>query len=216
MRLFYGFIFSIFLTSSFSQDKGVGIVYLNDESERKSLDIYSRSDTSSYNLAKFLIEGRNYILESSDLETGNLLEYGYEKKGIPICKVSKDWVEVIFGFDENKKALTGWVKLDKQLGLLLWKTYLKEKLVFFEDPNEIKFYDKIEGQLIDFRLKPSNHLKFDYIMRPQKVDEDWMQVEVVTPSDYCNDPSDTKIKVFWIKFINKEGRPLIWYFTRGC
>ena len=58
----------------------------------------------------------------------------------------------------------------------------------------------------------------DYIMHPKQVRGEWMQVEVVTPSDYCADDDTMKGKkeVVWIRFLDPTHRPRVWYYTRGC
>ena len=46
---------------------------------------------------------------------------------------------------------------------------------------------------------------------------DWMEVEVVTPSDYCVYPEiETRRHRAWIKYLDNNGRALIFFYTRGC
>ena len=43
-----------------------------------------------------------------------------------------------------------------------------------------------------------------------------MEVEVVTPSDYCFDPPTPTRDTAWIRHLDEAGRPRVWYHTRGC
>lgn len=213
--IFFSLLFAHF---GYSIDKGIGVVTLINE----QLCIYLSMSVESTIVAEFSVDSSKgwieYSLSGKDIASNNLVEYGYEELGLPICEVnSNEWVQVMYGYDKNGEMLFGWVNTDEnKTEVLMWNSFLKSQLIYFEDPDQIKFYKGINGELIDFELEPSEYLTYDYIMKPMVIEGHWMKVEVVTPSDYCNEPSNPRNKVVWIKFLNNNGRPLVWYFTRGC
>ena len=208
------------ISGSLAQDKGIGLLTIEGNNSSEFI-IYSEADLSSNELARFKVDRSKgwseYSVEGKNISENNLLEYDYEELGLPVCKIkSNKWIEVIYGYDNNNYILTGWVLVSEKSTLLKWNSFLKEKLVFFANPEKVNFFDDKNGKEVQFKLQPSEHMTYDYIMRPQVTKGNWMKVEVVTPSDYCDNPESLERKVFWIQYLDDTGRPLVWYFTRGC
>jgi len=206
-----------------SKDKGIGVFSVVAETKGKvQISIYEKSSSKSKVIGLFLCnntdEGQmDYQVQVKGMKADNLLEFGYEKSGIPISETNKDWIKVIYGFDHSDKPLTGWVENKKGItNCILWKNYFKESMLFFESPDSIVFFNEPNGKSIEFKLQPSQNFKYDYIMKPLETKGIWMKVEVTTPSDYCATPEVKETKMLWIKYLSQNGRPLIWYFTRGC
>jgi hypothetical protein len=219
------FSITLFLTTvlAFSKDKGRGVFYVSSEVKGKiEISIYERSNFKSKELGVFIYDyigngETKFSVRAKNLKEDNLLEFEYERLGLPLCELSGNWIKVIYGYDQSGKVLIGWVESREAItGYFLWPDYFKNTMLFFESPDQIKFFDKPNGVVREFELIPSQHLKYDYIMKPLEISDEWMKVEVTTPSDYCDTPENKTTGIFWIKFLSKDRRPLVWYFTRGC
>jgi len=215
----------LFLTtiSLLSKDKGIGIFSVSSESPGLvQINIYEKNTAKSKLLGLFQCENKEgnqtgYKIQVKGIQSDNLVEFEYEKSGLPINEVKENWIRVICGYDKSGKTIEGWVEY--RVGVdryFLWKDYLKEPLLFFESTENINFFNEPNGTTVEFKLQPSKYLKYDYIMKPVTTDGIWMKVEVTTPSNYCKTPESKETKLFWIKYLDKNGRPLVWYFTRGC
>jgi hypothetical protein len=223
MKSFLTIIICLTTIPLLSKDKGIGILSVFPGSSGSiEINIYERNASKSELLGSFncknTADGQaGYEVQIKGLETDNLVEFEYEKNGLPISEVKGKWVKVICGYDKSGKALEGWIEhRDGVNRYFLWKDYFKEMPLFFESTDNINFFNAPNGRKVEFRLQPSKYLKYDYIMKPVLRDGIWMKVEVTTPSDYCNTPESKETKVFWIKYLDERGRPLVWYFTRGC
>lgn len=223
MKSFLTIILYLSALSLFSKDKGIGVLFVSPDLKGKiQIDIYEKNTSKSKLLGSFLYENAkegqtNYKVQVKELQTDNLIEFEYERLGLPISEVGKGWLKVIYGYNKLGKELTGWIEhKEGTTRYYLWKDYLKEAMLYFESPDSISFFNEPNGTRIEFKLQPSTHLKYDYIMKSVAVDGIWMKVEVTTPSDYCQTPETKQTKLFWIKYLDQRGRPLVWYFTRGC
>ena len=98
-----------------------------------------------------------------------------------------------------------------KIDTLFWANELqKHPLFFWPRTDTAEFYSSPFGNLVSFPLQQT------YIMYPIDRDSSWLQVRVVTPSDYCDDPQNPAIDTLWIRYIESDGRPLVFYYTRGC
>ncbi|MBS1556569.1 MAG: hypothetical protein JSU09_16735 [Bacteroidetes bacterium] len=219
------FILVLFLEthSLFAIDKGIGVLFLTPGSNEKLIvNIRLRPTLKSkvleiINCQRKDYEGVVYEFQFKQINTDNLLEFEYEKKGMPIMEVAGKWMKVIYGFDKLGEPFIGWIECKKGfVAFVFWREYLKERNLFFESPDSIKFFESPAKNELKFELQTSSQFKYDYTMKPVAVKGNWMKVEVTTPSDQCNMPKSKKTKIFWIKYLNENGRPLVWYFTRGC
>lgn len=220
MKTFLTTVF--FLTSLlvFSKDKGIGIFYASD-SGKVHVNIYEKNNPESRLLGVFVSEhlgdGQTACsVQVKNMKTDNLIEFEYEKLGLPLRGISDNWLNVIYGYDKSGNVLTGWIEQSVATDYFLWKDYLKSVMLFFESTDRINFFDTPNGNKVEFKLQPSQNFKYDYIMKPVELHGDWMKVEVTSPSNYCDTPEIKETKELWIKYLDKSGRPLVWYFTRGC
>ncbi len=223
MKTFLTIVFFLTTLLVFSKDKGIGIFYVSSNLKGKvQVNIYEKNNLESRLLGVYISEHSEggqttYSVQVRNIKTDNLIEFEYEKSGLPLRGISDSWLNVIYGHDKLGKALTGWVEQKSgTTDYFLWKDYLKFEMLFFDSPDRIEFFDKAGGEKVEFKLQPSQNLKYDYIMKSIELDGDWMKVEVTTPSNYCNTPEVKETKVFWIRYLDRKGRPLVWYFTRGC
>jgi hypothetical protein len=147
--------------------------------------------------------------------------------GLPIIGRDKEKLKVLIGIDKSGISITGWIKLtEKYLDYYLWESYLVKKELFFLNTKSMYFfYNEPNGKRVDYCLFRNNskfsqylekEYEYDYIMYPIERNGVWLKVEVVSPSDYCEEVIKPKKITFWIKYLNENGRPLVWYYTRGC
>ncbi len=211
------------ITELLSKDKGIGILSFNSDLKGTiQANIYEKKASKAKLLGSFIQQNDtdghgDFRVQSKLLQTDSFVEFDYEIRGLPITEVSDKWLKVIYGYDKLGRTLLGWIEHRKGITrYLLWKDFLKEQDVFFESADQISFYDKPNGTRVEFKLEPSKYLVYDYIMKPIEASGNWMKVEVITPSNICASPINVRKEIFWIKYLNEYGRPLLWYFTRGC
>jgi hypothetical protein len=193
-----------------------------------SMCIFSAADGSSKIKGTFNLKhqggGYSYVLHDDNygMQT-NFVEFRYEEEGLPIDSISSDtqWVRVIYAGESSGASLRGWVtNRSPHTDILLWKHVLPKHNVFFRDPEQVQFYSSPNGNKRIFTLEKfsgaNSPRRYNYIMYPLRADGDWMQVRVVTPSDYCDSPDNTRSATLWIKYLDQHGRPLVWFYARGC
>jgi hypothetical protein len=153
---------------------------------------------------------------------GASLEFTYEEEGLPFDSLAADvgWVRVIYGTSNGGLEQRGWAPLvPGRTAYRLWSELLAEMPLFFRDGEAADFHDAPEGRRLDFTVPlPQHPGDFRYIMYPLATHGRWMQVRVVVPSDYCEyPPPEITETVAWIPFLaEQDGRPRVWFFTRGC
>lgn len=186
--------------------------------------------------------GFRLIVEAREEELVDAaLEVGYEERALPVFRSGPEgrWLEVSYAFDGDGEPRTGWV--DRNHPVLehrSWDGWLRETgVLFFLDTDSIAFFAAREGNLRDLTLEPMvGSRRYDYAMHPvvregasEGADGNpWMEVRVVSPSNGCAGPdpevdadrdsvsgSSLRERV-WIRYLTEDGRPRVWYFTRGC
>lgn len=178
---------------------------------------------------------REYRLVVEALESGlrdGALEVGYEERALPVLE-ERDrsdgdgrWVRVSFASGEGEEPHTGWANSRGpgveyiRRGDWLADAEARGPLHFL-DPDSIAFFDEPGGARVYLPLVPrAGSPGYDYALHPLRTDGSWMEVRVVSPSDFCHpsrDPAASEVNERrWIRFLDSEGRPPVWYYTRGC
>jgi hypothetical protein len=218
-------LFLVLLSSHLvaQSDKGIGVIFFLqsaptlDNPKSDTVFIYSKPSVGSGVVDKFMFNAQDRFkqLEKTKFEFSCSIEFDNETFGLPVVQAmtSKGWYKVIY--DKNKPP--GFVKQCKsKLKFVTWKELLPQKFLFFESDDNIQFFDKPNGTIQKFELARAEHRKYDYTMKPLRVEGNWMQIEIVTPSDNCSVPEIMIKGIFWVRYLDEHGRPLVWYFTRGC
>ena len=154
------------------------------------------------------------------------LETGYEETALPVLETGGggQWLRVSYAFDSAGTAVTGWVDgTASAVETVTWASWLANGAFYFLEADSIEFYEEPEGPILTFALEPGQGTqRFDYTLYDIRTQGAWMQVRVASPSDYCVDepPSgaagvETGTNA-WIRFLDGDRRPRIWYHTRGC
>lgn len=146
----------------------------------------------------------------------NIMEFTYEESGLPVDSILPDRVRVLLGWDGEQRMRRAWVRLDSTVELRRWSQWLLESPLFFRPGVPADFFAAPRGARYPVILPGGDEP--DYIMHPRQVRGEWMQVEVVTPSDYCveEDTVRRRKETVWIRYLDAQKRPKVWYYTRGC
>lgn len=215
------------MDSALGLDPGRGIVALRSESDappgahlRDSLPLYAAPDAPTP-VAWFVqnIEATDtepLIIRASSAVRPNVMEFAYEEAGLPSDSLSADgrWARVIYGFAVSGSPLSAWVSLENgRAARHEWTAILADQPLFFLPAELPAFFDRPNGTRLDIAL--SGKPRADYVMYPEQQQGDWMRVRVVSPSDSCSENSGAP-RTAWIRFLQSNGRPRVWYHTRGC
>lgn len=151
------------------------------------------------------------------------LETGYEETALPVLEAGAggEWLRVSYAFDSAGTAVTGWVDgTDSAVEIVTWTSWLASGAFFFLEADSIAFFEEPEGPALPLALEPGQGTqRFDYTLYDIRTQGAWMEVRVASPSDYCVDDATSAESGgtnAWIRFLDEEGRPRIWYHTRGC
>jgi hypothetical protein len=215
---------------SLARDLGIGVVYfpMKTPVQDERLVLRTLPDASAGQVAEFRFympdESRWFYDVSAkpgDTFAASLVEYGYEESGLPLDSIAADgrWARVIYGYAPDGSALLGWAALEG-VEHVLWRDWLPTRAAFFLEPGAALLADRPDGAVIDLDLARTSAAPphdYDYHLEPDSVAGDWLRLRVVTPSDACGlQPVDRREVVGWTRYIDERGRPLVWFFSRGC
>lgn len=145
----------------------------------------------------------------------NIMEFTYEESGLPVDSIVGDRVRVLLGWDDARRMRRAWVRLDSTVTLHRWSEWLKQSPLFFRPGYPADFYAAPRGARFPIVIPGGDEP--DYIMHAKRVSGQWMQVEIVTPSDYCEEETTRfRRETVWIRYLDQAARPRVWYYTRGC
>lgn len=201
-------------------DPGIGILSPRGGTARDSFPLFL-SVAESVTWGWFIrdLSGRDslpFTLLTPLVLTPNIMEYSYEESGLPVDSILPDRVRVLLGWDTENRMRRAWVHLDSTVTLRRWAEWLSEQPLFFRPGVSEDFFAAPRGARYPVVLPGGDDR--DYIMHVKRVSGQWMQVEVVTPSDYCADDQGNRRhrETVWIRFLDALSRPRVWYYTRGC
>lgn len=145
----------------------------------------------------------------------NLIEVGYEIAGLPIDSLTgSGWARAIVGFEAGDRPVRAWVPVDEgSVEQILWSEHLPAQDLFFRSGVTPAFFDAPDGRAAAFALPAGSD---DYVLHPLEARDGWLRVRAVTPSDMCADPEGPSSAELWIRYLDRAGRPRVWYHTRGC
>lgn len=161
-----------------------------------------------------------YRLEANEQELlrGDI-EWLYEENGLPVDTIAGDssWVRVVYASDAGGAPRLGWVRIAERTVIEMWPDVLLQQHVFFRRPDSLAFHAAPAGERVPIDIQTGDTADgLDYTMVPLRLADGWMQVEVTSPSDYCAETAGVRTDTAWIRYLDERGRPLIWYYPRGC
>ena len=161
---------------------------------------------------------QTFALEWPDTLSGNLLEVDYEVPGLPADSAARPdgWIRVIPGFrPADSTPVYAWTRVGgASTEIVAWAERLGRHNLFFRDGVPPALSDAPEGRPVSFPLLPPD--RGGYTLYPLDTRGAWMKVRAVTPSDFCAEPESPRAGEFWVRYLDQQGRPLVWYHTRGC
>lgn len=147
-----------------------------------------------------------------------MIEFGYEIPGWAILRFSADsqWVQVSLA--PSDPGPVGWVRLRPgSVDAVLWRTLLRDKGLFFLRTGDAAFYMHPERGALAPRARvpaDSGHGR-RYVMIPLAVRGRWLRVAIT--NEVCGDTTgDVRPDTLWIEYLSPQGRPRVFYPTRGC
>lgn len=149
----------------------------------------------------------------------NVVEFEYEEAGVPLDSLSRDttWARVILGFDVSGAPYRGWVQLDStHLKHKVWAQELPDRSLYYAEGSPRQLFDAPNGRPIAPPLDSA--AAADYILHPLETKGSWMRVRLAVPADICvgpDAPPPTSL-AGWTPYLGPTGRPLVWYYSRGC
>jgi hypothetical protein len=141
-----------------------------------------------------------------------ILEYDYEIAGLPIDSLDTAAQAAlgIYGYDTGGNPRRAWARITADIDLILWDEHLPQQALFFRNGPHAVLHAEPNGDVIEFPLPD-----WDYQLIPDSVDGVWMRVHASTPHFCSGDPAEREITA-WIRYLDEQRRPTVWYFTRGC
>lgn len=211
-------------------DRGIGIAFFAAGPGTAAVVsdtalVYARPDRRAAVTGAFLYQetmrGRAYeyaVAARRRLEP-NVVEFAYEEAGIPLDSLTPDtrWGRVILGFDVRGAPYRGWVRLDStRLSYKRWTQELPGRSLFFEPGSRRQLFDAPSGRPIATPLDAGAAV--GHILHPLETKGHWMRVRLAVPADICVGPDapTPASLVGWIRYLDPTGRPLVWYYSRGC
>ena len=209
-------------------DLGIGVAFLRRAEDKGAtpgtdtllLRAEPRADAAAVAALLFRVNDvgvTSYELAAPDSLRPNLTEYGYEESGIPFdsTDASGQWVRGIAGFAPDSSARTGWIDTrDRGVGLVRWTEQLVDRPIFFARPDVAALFAEPDSSK-PLARPPTDNAAYD--MKSLEVRGPWMRVEIATPALDCQpDSAPQKKRTGWIRYLDTNGRPNVWYYTRGC
>jgi|GEM_PF-4274132 len=147
-----------------------------------------------------------------------------ETNGLAGLAYSSDseWVQISLDYMNISSPSTCWIKIEdvKNAGasIFSWKEFFREmSSLYFKCDSTMRFYSEAS---VNTRIYPvlqkDEYGKCDYDMEPIQISGAWMQVYLNIPSYFLESilgqphSSNLPHKV-WIKYLNDNGRPQVWY-----
>jgi hypothetical protein len=215
-------------------DFGIGVAYFEPGVDgtppvNDTVTLRAAPASDARQVARFIFSmpsgnGWSYAVLAPDAgASSNLLEFGYEEAGLPIDSILPDssWARLLYGVDPRGVVQRGWASLqDGKLDHVLWSQWLPERAWFFLRDDYVRFFAQPGGAPVQFPLAPAQatgRSRFDYHLEPDTVVDGWLRVRVITPSNACGmEAAGVQDTTVWVRYLGEDGRPLVWYYTRGC
>lgn len=201
---------------------GIGILGLRYGHHDGAVVLFDSPDSLSDTIAVWHRDSIRFADgDSAVLSRATMLEYDYEIVGFPVLEFSEDttWVRITHDCNDSLGKTDAWIRVNREMhDVRTWTEILSEHLLFFRDPEDVRFYAKVKdtSQLALSLAHYERSGRLDYIMYPQTIEGSWMEVVVETPSTYCKDADNPKRIRTWIRFLDEKNRPLVYFYTRGC
>jgi hypothetical protein len=211
-------------------DRGRGLVYLRDYpvdgGKADTLPLRTSPRGRSHVRGYFIWEPRGehgwaYVVVASDSLAPNVLEFGYEVAGLPIDSITPDraWARALYGVDGAGRLLNAWVQLDSTIaGWLWWEEYLPARGgLYLMEPSRATFAAGPGGPALPSPLTPK-YRQEDHWLEVLGSQGPWLRARFRQPAAICGAeaPPEQVSDTVWLRFLDLRGRPLVWYFTRGC
>lgn len=152
-----------------------------------------------------------FRLEAAPGVRANLVEFAYEEVGVPLDSLGDGWARVVYGATADGAPVRGWVRLVPERTVHhLWRDFLPlQAMLRAADGGALALFDRPDGA-------PLSAPAGDADVNPLRAEGDWLRVEVVSPP-LCGGAEEPVARdTAWVRFLGPDGRPRVWFPSRGC
>ena len=150
--------------------------------------------------------------------TDNSVGISADDTGIPFDSVdpSGRWHRAILGFTEEQQPWMGWVQLgDSALSRMVWKEKFTETMIYFLHIDDTPFHSTPGGPIV---TTPRALAADGFDVTGLEVRGEWLRVKVEHPGENCTGDvfANRRADEYWIRAFEEDGRPRVFFHTRGC
>jgi hypothetical protein len=168
-----------------------------------------------------LDESGSYLAADEPDLLGELARVSNEDYGLVVDRVRAGWVHVIYAYTSTGDTRAGWVQL--VAGRVRYKSYdeqIREKPVWFEQPETIAFFDRPNGSRVPITLPERSGTDMSgYDLKVLDAMADWILVQVtvhaVMDATGVAKAGGLTMTV-WVRRFDDRGRYQIAYAAAGC
>lgn len=207
------------------QDFGTGVVHLVSSPadgpypREDTVLIHEAPDPASPVRAEFVLSKPVAHRYSYSVRTdrpdliSNVLEFRYEESGLPLDSVtSAGWMRVVYARSRAAEFQVGWVASEPgRLAQILWKDHLPQRSLYPLVPDAQPLRSAPGGEPIS---TPDEEGGYELV--PIRVEGEWMQVRLRQSACRSGGREPGAERVAWIRYLDSDGRPRVWYYARGC
>jgi hypothetical protein len=223
---------SLFGPRADSADLGIGLVALRMPAfpaslgHRDTLHFRAAPRPDAAPVAALVLEGVDstswrYALLGPPGTRINVKEYAYEESGVPVDSIEGRWVRGIVGWEPSGARVTGWANADDtaRVDLVRWSEHLKTRVWYFLAPDSARVYASLADTASSGAPLPlTDPERLD--IEPIETRGRWMRMRVLYPYNRCEDQGkDTTAatrREVWVEYLDRRGRPKVFYPSRGC
>lgn len=207
------------------QDLGTGVLHLVSSPadgpypREDTVLIHEAPDSASPVRAEFVLSkpvAHRYAYsvrtDRPDL-IGNVLEFKYEESGLPLDSVtSAGWTRVVYARSHAGEFQVGWVAPEpERLAHVLWRDHLPQRSLYPLFPDQQPLRSAPGGEPIS-----TPEAEAGYELVPMRVEGEWMQVRLRRSACHSGGGERHPERIAWIRYLDSDGRPRVWYYARGC
>lgn len=135
-----------------------------------------------------------------------MLERGYGEPALPLLGTQHRWLHV--GLGES----SGWLRWPAGFVVEPYPELLADKLAYATEAWSGELCDSAGTRCRQFQRAEEPTVR---VLSTRRMGEtDWIEIELTT--NFCRDVTAARLDHGWIRSHDAEGRPTVWFHSRGC